>query len=115
MHRAVRGWNGPGFQGFLNAPLAVAHALSGGKALDVIRGADPEVPVREARQGPGEGGPTALRRPGRGRAVVVPLLRVVRHQAADLRNDLPFEVAGGTSEMSPGGSLRSRCADLTTI
>ena len=49
LHRAVRGWDGAGFHGYLNVLLAVAHAISGGKAIDAIREDDPERLAREAR------------------------------------------------------------------
>lgn len=49
LHRAVRGWDGPGFHGYLNVLLATAHALTGGRALDVVREEDPAVLVDEAR------------------------------------------------------------------
>ena len=49
LHRAVRGWDGPGFHGYLNLLVAVAHAVTGGKAIDAIREADPTVLVHEAR------------------------------------------------------------------
>jgi len=49
LHRAVRGWDGPGFHGYLNVLVAVAFAINGGKALDAIREDDPDVLVREVR------------------------------------------------------------------
>jgi hypothetical protein len=49
LHRAVRGWDGPGFHGYLNVLLAVAHELSGGKALEALQVEDPEVLVNEVR------------------------------------------------------------------
>jgi len=49
LHRAVRGWDGEGFHGYLNVLVGVALALNGGKAIDAIREDDPEVLVREAR------------------------------------------------------------------
>jgi hypothetical protein len=49
LHRAVRGWDGAGFHGYLNVLLAVAHAVSGGKAIDVVREDDAETLAREAR------------------------------------------------------------------
>lgn len=48
LHRAVRGFDGPGFHGYLNVLLAVAHALSGGKAIDAIREEDPQRLATEA-------------------------------------------------------------------
>ena len=50
LHRAVRGWDGPGTHGYLNVVLAVAHAISGGRALEVIKEDDAEVLVREAQR-----------------------------------------------------------------
>jgi hypothetical protein len=50
LHRAVRGWDGPGFHGYLNVVLAVAHAVSGGQALDVVKEEDPDVLVHEAQR-----------------------------------------------------------------
>ena len=49
LHRAVRGWDGPGFHGYLNVLLAVSYALTGGKALDAIRIEDPAELVAEVR------------------------------------------------------------------
>ena len=50
LHRAVRGWDGEGFHGYLNVLLAVAHTLSGGKALEAVRESDPQVLADEARR-----------------------------------------------------------------
>src|SRR3954467_11151794 len=49
LHRAVRGWDGEGFHGYLNLLVAVAFAINGGKAIDAIREEDPDVLVREAK------------------------------------------------------------------
>ena len=49
LHRAVRGWDGSGFHGYLNVLLAVAHELSGGKALEALQIADPAVLAAEVR------------------------------------------------------------------
>ncbi|MFN2538151.1 MAG: hypothetical protein ABR549_08360 [Mycobacteriales bacterium] len=49
LHRAVRGWDGAGFHGYLNVLLAVARAIDGGKAIDAIVEDDPDVLTREAR------------------------------------------------------------------
>jgi hypothetical protein len=49
LHRAVRGWDGPGFHGYLNVLLGVAFALNGGRAIEAIREDDPDVLVQEAR------------------------------------------------------------------
>ena len=49
LHRAVRGWDGPGFHGYLNVLLAVAYELSGGKALEALRIDDPTVLADEVR------------------------------------------------------------------
>jgi hypothetical protein len=49
LHRAVRGWDGPGFHGYLNLLLAVARELSGEKGLDVIREGDGLALADEAR------------------------------------------------------------------
>src|SRR4051812_8997590 len=49
LHRAVRGWDGDGFHGYLNVLIATAFAINGGKALDAIREDDPAVLVHEAR------------------------------------------------------------------
>jgi hypothetical protein len=49
LHRAVRGWDGPGFHGYLNVLLAVAHELSGGKAIEAIRLDDPAALVEHVR------------------------------------------------------------------
>jgi hypothetical protein len=49
LHRAVRGWDGEGFHGYLNVLVAVAFALNGGKPLDAIREDDPAALVREAQ------------------------------------------------------------------
>ena len=54
LHRAVRGWDGPGFHGYLNVLLGVAHALSGGKAIDAVREDDPVVLANEASALSGE-------------------------------------------------------------
>jgi hypothetical protein len=48
LHRAVRGWDGPGFHGYLNLLVGVSQAITGGKAIDAIREQDAEVLVREA-------------------------------------------------------------------
>ena len=49
LHRAVRGWDGPGFHGYLNLLVGVAFALNGGKALDAIREEDAAALVHEAQ------------------------------------------------------------------
>ena len=49
LHRAVRGWDGPGFHGYLNLLLAVARALDGQDPLPAICEDDPEVLVRDLR------------------------------------------------------------------
>ena len=49
LHRAVRGWDGPGFHGYLNVLLAVARSLTGGQAIDAIREDDPAALVQGAR------------------------------------------------------------------
>jgi hypothetical protein len=49
LHRAVRGWDGPGFHGYLNVLVATAFAINGGKALDAIRLEDPAALVDEVR------------------------------------------------------------------
>ena len=49
LHRAIRGWDGDGFHGYLNVLIGVAFAINGGKALDAIRQDDPAVLVHEAR------------------------------------------------------------------
>ncbi len=49
LHRAVRGWDGEGFHGYLNVLIATAFAINGGKALDAILEEDPAVLVDEAR------------------------------------------------------------------
>ena len=50
LHRAVRGWDGEGFHGYLNVLLAVSQVLTGGKALEAIRETDPQVLADEARR-----------------------------------------------------------------
>ena len=50
LHRAVRGWDGEGFHGYLNVLLAVAEALSGGDPLAAVRETDPTVLVDEVRR-----------------------------------------------------------------
>jgi hypothetical protein len=49
LHRAVRGWDGPGFHGYLNVIVAAAFAINSGKAIDAIRMDDPAVLVDEVR------------------------------------------------------------------
>ena len=49
LHRAVRGWDGEGFHGYLNVLLAVARATSGARALDAVRETDPTALADEAR------------------------------------------------------------------
>ena len=49
LHRAVRGWDGAGFHGYLNVLIGVAFAINGGKALAAIREDDPSVLVNEAK------------------------------------------------------------------
>ncbi|MCU1599365.1 MAG: hypothetical protein JWO22_74 [Frankiales bacterium] len=50
LHRAVRGWDGEGFHGYLNVLVATAFAISGGKALGAIQESDPHVLVEEVRR-----------------------------------------------------------------
>jgi hypothetical protein len=49
LHRAVRGWDGEGFHGYLNVLVATAFAISGGKPLPAILEDDPAVLVGEVR------------------------------------------------------------------
>ena len=50
LHRAVRGWDGEGFHGYLNVLIAVAFAINGGRALAAIQESDPAVLVAEAHR-----------------------------------------------------------------
>jgi hypothetical protein len=49
LHRAVRGWDGPGFHGYLNVLLAVARAQVGGSPLEAIREDDASALADEVR------------------------------------------------------------------